>query len=344
MPSVKDGFYFYSATWYVTGCSLFLFFWVSLDKALNDNAIKAWLIAGFFGFLCAGHIELFLQAIIFIHFLYLLNEYFIHKKLSISLSFLFLFLLIAGLFSILAPGNFLRSEAIGKLHQTVHINNFYFSINMSLKYLVQDFTQMILTSPVILLITLLSVFYQPQLFDFKRLRIPPIFLFVLISSFFISVYFLFYYGVGRDEPVFSRINNATLFFMIIAFVFLVNYSLFWYKVRVKSIYNLKVIYAIHLIIVFLFFVSENNIHESLKSFRAKDYLAYKDEIDKRMELVKSHPNDTLIVDSLNFFPKMIFNFDITADFNEGLNNQSFARYWGLKAIRVKGEPPVKGSK
>jgi hypothetical protein len=215
---------------------------------------------------------------------------------------------------------------------------------MSLKYLVQDFTQMILTSPVILLITLLSVFYQPQLFDFKRLRIPPIFLFVLISSFFISVYFLFYYGVGRDEPVFSRINNATLFFMIIAFVFLVNYSLFWYKVRVKSIYNLKVIYAIHLIIVFLFFVSENNIHESLKSFRAKDYLAYKDEIDKRMELVKSHPNDTLIVDSLNFFPKMIFNFDITADFNEGLNNQSFARYWGLKAIRVKGEPPVKGSK
>lgn len=341
MPSVKDGFFWYSATWYVTGCSLVLLFWVSLDRAIEHKTALSRIIAVFYGFLCVGHIEMFLMGSIFILFVYILNHYIVYKKISKQLSVLFFLLIILACLNLFAPGNFLRSDAFQDLNQVdnmaVLTNNPVFSLKMSLKYLFKDFIEKILLSPVIVLSAVLSLLFLLPNIKFGNLRIHPIILIMLSFCFFVAIYFVLYFGTGLDAPPPLRMHNAILFFLAVAFIFLINYSFSWYKIKILQQNNLKLSYLLHALIFILFLALDNNIHKSLKSFRARDYLAYKEEIDQRMNLVRSHPNDTLIVDSLNFFPKMIFNFDITAKFNDPLHNQSFAKYWGLKAIRLKGD-------
>lgn len=159
---------------------------------------------------------------------------------------------------------------------------------------------------------------------------PILFLFVLFGIVLLH-YFVFYYASGLDIGLMSRSINANIALSTIGMFLLTIYTIKWYNI--KPIRNKYVKSILHIVVIFSFLFSPN-MTSAYKNIRGRDFIAYHDEMESRIQLIHQNPQDSLIVPSLNYFPKWSFYSDINHEFSNEVN-QTYAYYWGLKAIKTQ---------
>jgi hypothetical protein len=75
---------------------------------------------------------------------------------------------------------------------------------------------------------------------------------------------------------------------------------------------------------------------ALKDLRSRDFLAYHRELNARYEFILKNHSDTLVLDSLHFFPRTIYMEDISS-VSESWKNGPIANYFGNGSIRLKND-------
>ena len=338
IPSVVDAFYWYPSTGYTWALSMnffLIYFLIKLNK--NKSAIlfiKCLLLTVY----CSGALEFNFLLTGLVLLLFQLNTYLQSKSIDWRYMALQIIAGIGSLISITAPGNSNRANVISDINHSEYAQDLAFSTLNSFKYILIDYTPILLFSP--LLFLLLHTVYSRQGVKHEwNIKIHPIIFMLGLFSLIFAHYFVYFYATGIASPLLDRSSNINITFSVLSLYFLVEYSIDYYK-----LYSLKFL-TIRKVLPYLIIVSfllSNNMFIGLKSLRARDFIAYHDEMELRLKIVKESKGDTVIVPPIDFYPKWTYYSDINDDFaNE--SNRTFSYYWGIKAIKIASPTDEKTS-
>ena len=179
-----------------------------------------------------------------------------------------------------------------------------------------------------------------QLINLKPI-IHPIIIWMAIVGLFFFLYIPYYYGTGNpDSTTFpARTSNVICFYLCFALPVGILYTIDWFSKVKNQTFNISfspLLFQGLSTVLILTILATGNIKMALKDLRSRDFLAYHRELNARYDLISNSQSDTLVVDSLHFFPRTIYFGDISSD---PLNwkNAPYANYFGKKLIRLKND-------
>jgi hypothetical protein len=127
------------------------------------------------------------------------------------------------------------------------------------------------------------------------------------------------------------------FYLCFALLIGILYTLHWAKkikninVSIPSSPRLIGFVSVGLILIIL---TTGNVKNALKDLRSRDFIAYDQELNARYEQIANTSSDTIIVDSLHFFPRTLYFDDLSSE-PENWKNVPYAAYFGKRVIRLK---------
>jgi len=341
-PSMVEGFYWLPGSFiYTLGNIATLFFTASLLSYSRVRSLKYFLLSIFTGIFAIGSNELSLFIVIFITGIFALERIIYSKKIDRMMVSIIGILMVAAAFSLLAPGNSARAEAVVgqlKINEDNHVKDFVFAFRQSFFKASQDVVKFLFLGPLVL-ISFLSILYSKHLKPDVRYTLHPIIVGIGLIALFVFLYFPFYYGTGGSDLIYfpGRTSNVISFFFIFSWLGWILYFLKWYKFKKgKEIisFDNHIVYRLLSIVFTLFILATGNVFIALKDIRSRDFLAYNQEMKARLQFIEEASADSLVIDSLHFFPRTIYFGDITGEF-DNWKNVPYASHYGKKAIRLK---------
>jgi hypothetical protein len=330
LSSIVDAFYWYPAAWYTSSLSINYFCVASLFRFYTSGKTKWYILSAFLTFASCGLLEISFILTIAVILAFILDDFLRNNKINYRLFFLLLIALVCIVVSITAPGNLNRSNVIAEIENSRKaVRNLSFTFLTSLKYFTIDYLFSILKGPLPWLLASLFFIDHEKLPGFKCKIHPVLFLLVLFGVVYLH-YFVFYYAAGVDVSLMSRSENANFAFSVTGLFIITIYTIKWYDI--KPIRVKKVKYILYTIVIFIFLFS-SNMKSAYKNIRGRDFIAYHDEMEARIQLINKHSQDTIIVPALKYFPKWSYYSDITDKFSAEAN-LSYSHYWNLKAIKT----------
>jgi hypothetical protein len=331
IPSVVDAFYWVPSTWYTTSIAINILQILAVSAYLQNPKIRNLFIALILSVFCTGLLELNIVITLFVLGVALLDKFLKVKAVDFKLAAVLVISIITSMISITAPGNFHRSAVIAEIQGTSNtVHDLGFTIGQSFRYFFTDFVDYFILSPFLVFAIFLFLFGSKLRINWK-LNVHPALLGLGCFLVVLSQYVVFFYASGLDTAMPERTTNGHILFSFLSILFLINYTQAWYQKypEVKTSV-LSITAGLFLVSFFL----SNNVSSGLKSVRARDFIAYHNEMESRLDLVRNSPNQALVVDSLQFYPKWVFYSDFSAN-DTTEHNMMFSKYWGIKSIRLK---------
>ncbi|HEX8575181.1 MAG TPA: DUF6056 family protein [Flavobacterium sp.] len=331
MPSVCEGFYWIPGSiTYQLPEILALFFYSLVVRYFQSKNIIYLLLSTIVLFATMGCNEITVVILLLFNLLLLLGNYYLFKKLSKPLFFIFILTVIFAGIEILAPGNSVRASYFIIKHQ------FIYSI---LKSVQVSFLFITMWTPII---TLCCLFFTEDLIQLinekinKKYICNPVFSLILV---FIIVYAGTFPGVWsmNSKPP-DRTVNTIYFFFIFGYLYFII-TLIHYFINIKKInfvYQNKIKIIIGIIII-LNFVSYNNIVLAYYDLLSGKAYKYNKEMIARFELIKKCNQPDCIVPELINKPPTIYNtvdMGLTTDKNNW-KNMEMSRYFRKESIVIQ---------
>ena len=331
LPSIVDAFFWFPAAWYISALSFNYLFIVTLFRFYNTGSFNWYLFTAFLTIACSGLLEINFVLTAAILFAFIIDDYIRNKKINYRLLVLFIIAACCIAVSVTAPGNINRSKVIAEIANTQSSSrDLNFAILTSIKYLFKEHFFLLIKGPLPWL--LLSLFFiEYDKIGKWKCNLHPLLLSLALFGIVFLHYFVFYYASGIDIGLMSRSVNGNIALSVIGMFLLTIYTIKWYNIKPIRIKYLKNVLYIIIILSFLF---SPNMTSAYKNIRGRDFIAYHDEMESRIQFIQQNPQDSITVAPLKFFPKWTFYSDINNEFSNEVN-QTYAYYWRLKAIRTK---------
>ena len=347
-PSPGEGLFWFPASKnYLLANSLTLFFLgivIRMMKGGQQYRMRCWIMALLLAFFIIGLNELSLLLICGLLLLFILGYYYILRKPSLPLLFLFVFAVCFALIEILAPGNYVRMSLFS---DTMNFGQSIINSMLSLaKLLGMHFQNM----PFVLLSALVIPFVI-RLIQQHSIRynflINPVILAIFSLLSLIMFYIPCFLMMGINPPM--RINAMfSLIFIIIWFVNILNLCHYIYRKRkMVPVFPdplMKILLLCTLILSISDFYKEPGHNYHFRSNIPQAYYdlflkagPYKIEMNKRLDDIrnaKAANNLDVSIDELKVIPNTIFFVDISSDSSNWINH-NYAKYYGLTSIRLK---------
>jgi len=334
MPQIKEGIFWQScSSGMLTSCIMTLF-WLGcvVNYYYSPNKKRYIFFSFFLAFAIIGcyeppiiYTDLIVLLILFISML---------RKQKITFPLALLIVCICfSLFSIMAPGNYLRGSSYKNAHDLM------FSLNSAFKY---DFYFLIQWHwlPFILFICLVlfDLLYTKTIWTEVKeaiFVIPPWISFVLCLVIpFVSI-FICAWAEGQEAPL--RMMDDAYFYFIAGMM----YFLFSIMVRIKKRYpefRLPVYVRIpmYIALVGILVYKPNNITRAYTDIVSGTARAYDKEMTARREYIMNFKGDSCTVDSIRDIPESLFFIELPRHDNINWMNTSFWEYYHKKYIGVRG--------
>jgi hypothetical protein len=341
LPSMVEGFFWVPGLFIYMLGNIFTIFFASYLLAYERTLKKSYYwLAILFGIMAIGSNEESLLIIMFIVGIWGLGKLIGNKKSFFKSSITIVFLSITAAFSLFAPGNKARGEVIETTSEIkeLMIHDFVFALQRSLSHGTSDLINWIFFGPLVLLTLLTLMLHQKLGLRIKPI-LHPIIIWIGILGIFFLLYFPYYYGTGSPYPQFfpKRTSNVISFYLCFALLIGILYTLHWAKkikninVSIPSSPRLIGFVSVGLILIIL---TTGNVKNALKDLRSRDFIAYDQELNARYEQIANTSSDTIIVDSLHFFPRTLYFDDLSSE-PENWKNVPYAAYFGKRVIRLK---------
>lgn len=343
LPSMVQGYYWVPGSLiYMLGNIFTLLFASYLLRFQKGKNIIHFSLFILYGILAIGSNELNLFIVLAIICAWGLGKFIEDKKLSIQAILSISILGIASGFSLFAPGNTARGSVIesAKGNEAFVIHDPIFALQKSISHGSSDLLHWAFISPLLILCILAILKRKELMLDLKPI-FNPLLVWLGILGLFFFLYFPYYYGTGNpDSASFpARTSNVICFYLCFALPVGLLYTLEWLskvKNQVLTTPTSPLLFYGSSTVLFLTVIATGNIKMALKDLRSRDFLAYHRELNARYEFISKNPSDTLVVDSLHFFPRTIYMEDISS-VSENWKNAPYANYFGKKSIRLKND-------
>ena len=341
LPSMVQGYYWVPGSLiYMLGNIFTLLFASNLLRFVKSRNNSHFCLFLFFGILAIGSNELNLFIVLGIICIWGLGKFIQDKKLSMQAVLSIAILGIASALSLFAPGNSARGAVIesAKGNEGFVIHDPIFAILKSVMHGSSDLLHWVMVSP-LLILCFLVILKRRELMTNLKPVLHPLLVWLAVLGLFFFLYFPYYYGTGNpDSTSFpARTSNVICFYLCFALPVGILYTVEWFskvKNQTLSISTSPLFFQGSSAILLLAVLISGNVKMALKDLRSRDFLAYHSELNARYEFMSSNPADTLVVDSLHFFPRTIYMEDISS-VSENWKNAPYANYFGKKSIRLK---------
>lgn len=346
LPSVVQGYYWVPGSLiYMLGNIFTLLFASNLLRFIKSKNCFQFYLFLFFGILAIGSNELNLFIVLGIICIWGLGKFIQDKKLSAQAILSIAILGIASGFSLFAPGNSARGAVIerAKGNEAFVVHDPIFALQNCITHGSSDLLHWAFISP-LLILCLLAILKRKELLPNLKPVFHPILIWIFILGLFFFLYFPYYYGTGNPDSIYfpARTSNVICFYLCFALPVGLLYTIEWLSkiknqtlpIPPSTLFFQGVSTALILILL-----TTGNIKMALKDLRSRDFLAYHHELNARYDLISNSKADTLVVDSLHFFPRTIYMEDISSD-PSNWKNAPYANYFGKKLIRLKNAQDV----
>lgn len=350
LPSIVQGYFWVPGSLIYMLANIFTLLFAShLIRFELNKENKSLLISIVFGVLAIGSNELNLFVVIFVFGLWILGNLLSIRALNWKIISSMLFLGVTAMISLFAPGNAARGSVIEKTpgNESLSLHDPIFALSKSVHHGLSDIVNWIFISPLLIFCVIL-VLKHKELETRLKTTIHPAIIWLGLIALCFFLYFPYYYGTGNpDSTTFpSRTSNVICFFVCFSVPISILYTLKWLD-EIKGIrFELKTPKSIFQLlsgVVVISILATGNMKMVLKDLRSRDFIAYNNELNARYDLISKSTSDTLVVDSLHFFPRTIFMGDISAD-PENWVNSSYAKYFGKKLIRLKNSEDIENER
>jgi hypothetical protein len=346
LPSIVQGYYWVPGSLIYMLANIFTLLFASyLIKFEVNKDNKSLLISTVYGVLAIGSNELNLFIVVFILGFWALGNFLSARKLHWKAITSILFLGGASMLSLFAPGNAARGSVIEKTpgNESLSLNDPMFAFSKSVHHGLSDIVDWVLFSP-LLIVCIILVLKHKELKSVLKTTIHPSIIWLGLICLYFFLYFPYYYGTGNPDSLTfpSRTSNVICFFVCFSVPISILYTLKWLE-QIKGIrFELKtpngILQALSAALVLVILLT-GNMKMVLKDLRSRDFIAYNSELNSRYDLIAKSSEDTLVVDSLHFFPRTIYMGDISADPGNWIN-APYAKYFGKKLIRLKNSEDI----
>jgi hypothetical protein len=341
LPSIVQGYYWVPGSLIYMLANIFTLLFASyLIKFEINKDNKYLLISIVCGVLAIGSNELNLFIVLFILGFWAIGHFFSARKLHWKTTATILFLGVASVLSLFAPGNAARGSVIEKTpgNESLTLHDPLFALSKSVHHGLSDIVNWVLFSP-LLIVCIIIFLKHSELKSVLKTTIHPAIIWLGLICLYFFLYFPYYYGTGNpDSSTFpSRTSNVICFFICISVPISILYTLKWFeeikRIRLELKTSNRIFQGLSVAFVIIILVT-GNMKMVLKDLRSRDFIAYNRELNSRYDLIARSSADTLVVDSLHFFPRTIYMGDISADPGNWIN-APYAKYFGKKLIRLK---------
>ncbi len=337
MNTVSQGFYWLISTIVYHNTLIlilyFFIFYIMLCKA-NTSFKKIFytVILCFTAAAISGSNEIALVFIFMMVSFFLITELIIKKKINRQLISVFVVILISGYIDLHSHGTQLRED---KFAGTLDFSG---SVYLSFIVLIENLLNWVFISPLLILtVFLVPVFlkiikHKNEYYDIFILN--PFFSIALGFILLITGIFLSVWGIGH-YPYDRTLNFIYFLFLIIWFynVIVIIYYLNK-KYNFKNLVFSNYVYAILITITISFIFMNKNFITAYSDLFSGTAYKFNKEMNERYKYIEESKSDTLVLNSLENFPKTIYPFDITND-PDIIYNQWYAHHFNKKSVIVK---------
>jgi hypothetical protein len=340
LPSSAEAFYWIAGivTYQLGLCFNLIFFGILLGRTTSFS-IKSKIILILLAVIIPGTCEINLLVFCAVLGAVLVFRFYKEREINRFLLLLFFVGVLFSLFSILSPGNTLRSAVLEKA-PGVKTDDLFFTIIGILTIAKEQMMQLLLHSP--LLITSILFLSSLKLSEFKPVKKPTLIQAVLFLFVAFGVYCFLHFPFVYKEGVTivpGRIFNVTsIFFIICWFIFL---SLVWFSLttenEVENGNKSNNFYILMLLFLGCFCLSQllmpNKIQNAWRDLLSGDAQKYSQQVKERIKNIENSKGKNLLVAPLDKMPYSICVGDIEPD-SIHWTNQAVAGYFNLASIKI----------
>lgn len=341
MDTISQGFYWLISTIvYHNTIILILFFIIFYILFCNEKT--SWKKYIYIFILCvtaasiSGSNEIALAITFMLVTLFFITDIFFKKKINPYLLPVIITIFISSYIVFKSSGTQLRADKFSANRDLFN------SVFLSIQVLFEQFLNWTFASPLLVLtILLIPVFLKIAkqknenynmfcLSPFFSLVTGFIFLFVCI---FLSVYSIGHYPFGRTLNFLYFLFLILWFYNALVIIFYLNK-----KYENKKITIPKFVYAILIFAMVIFIFAGSNLRTAYSDLFTGTAYRFNIEMNERYKYLAESKSDTIVLNSLQNFPKTIYPFDLTDD-EKTIYNQWYARHFKKKSVIVKKSEP-----
>lgn len=341
LPSMVEGFYWFPAAFIYMLANIFTILFIAFIIRYERDKKANTLIAGvIFAILSLGSNEINLLVVNEIIACWIAISWINKTKQWFPRLVSFGLIIFFSCLSLFSPGNMNRANEIKSVSENINFN-LGEAISSCFQQNFSNLFEWSFLSP-LCVVGILSLLFINDFHQKIAYKVNPLVIWLGIFFVFAALYFPFYYGAGVSEASLyypNRVLNVICYFYCIAFPFAFIYTILWILQRKKiegyilDSVNKKII-PFSVLVFIILISSAGNIKQAFKDIRSRDFLVYHRSLNHRYKLIEKSNQDTLVVDSLKFFPKTLYFSDISAD-PKDWKNAPYANYFSKEMIVLK---------
>jgi hypothetical protein len=328
VPNSIQAFYWMASTlsYQLSGCLiiLWIYFFIKHQSSSKSNSPFYYtLVIMFLSIVIIGMNEISMVILDCFVLAVLLFRIYQKKYYDYSYYLIFSAMLIASYFSFIAPGNAIRSQFFEGNHNLLKslIGSFY---NIS------TFFRTFFMNLIFLAFFVIALLDNKIVAEIKKRILPgnPLMvLSMLVTLLFIS-FFPGWWSMGGTVPdrtlghIYHIFLIGWLYFIFSSYCWFINFELTINKYVILTVWSLFLIITI----------SNKNLKTAYEDLISGKASRYDHDMKKRYELIKASTENDLLVPAIENPPVSIYNFDISENKNEWIN-ECYSHYFNKESIQ-----------